>query len=184
MEGVLLRWGLVPFFAQGRPGAYSTINARVESIDTAASYRGPWKRAQRCLVPALGFYEWQQLEDGTKQPFYIRLTDQQPFAFAGLWDRSVREDGEAILSCTIITLPANAFMAGIHNVKARMPAILTKMQRQTWLEGDAAAARAVLQPYPDDLMSAAPVSRRVNSPRNNDVDLIEPLRGHPQAAVP
>ncbi len=119
-----LRWGLVPFFAKGVPGKYSTINARVESIETSASYRGPWKRGQRCIVPALGFYEWHLQADGTKQPFYIHLSDQALFGFAGLWDRSQREDGEAIESFTIITLPANPLMAEIHNTKARMPAIL------------------------------------------------------------
>jgi putative SOS response-associated peptidase YedK len=174
-EGVMLRWGLVPFFAKGKIASYSTINARVESVETSASYRMPWKREQRCILPAQGFYEWHVNEDGSKQPFYIHLNDQSVFGFAGLWDRSVADDGVAIESCTIITLPANALMADVHNGRARMPAILAQEQRETWLSGSADAARALLQGYPADLMVAYPVGKRVNSPRNNDAGLIEPL---------
>jgi putative SOS response-associated peptidase YedK len=65
-----LRWGLIPFFAHGLPPSYSTINARIETVQTAASYRGPWKRGQRCLIAACGFYEWQVQPDGkTKIPY-------------------------------------------------------------------------------------------------------------------
>lgn len=176
-EGALLRWGLVPFFAKGKIGSYSTINARVESIETSASYRTPWKRAQRCILPALGFYEWHAEPDGGKQPVYIHLKDQAIFGFAGLWDRSIGEDGKSIESCTIITMPANPFMAEIHNSKMRMPAILPRAQREAWLAGGADEAKELLRPYPDELMAADVVSPRVNSPRNNDARLIEALRG-------
>lgn len=174
-HAVPLRWGLVPFFAKGVPGKYSTINARIETIETGASYRGPWKRGQRCILPALGFYEWHVDAAGRKQPFFIHLGDQPVFGFAGLWDRSAGADGRVIESCTIITMPANRFMAEIHNVKVRMPAILTREGRQTWLRGDAGQARAALVPYPDELMEAYEVSTRVNSPRNNDEKLLDPL---------
>jgi putative SOS response-associated peptidase YedK len=93
----LLRWGLVPFWAKGVPPRLSTINARVETVATAASYRGPWKRGQRCILPATGFYEWQVRESG-KQPFYIYLTDQSLFGFAGLWDASTGADGVVLES--------------------------------------------------------------------------------------
>jgi putative SOS response-associated peptidase YedK len=174
-EGVLLRWGLVPFFAHGRIGAYSTINARVESVTTSASYRTPWKRGQRCLLPALGFYEWHVNADGTKQPYYIHLNDRELFAFAGLWDRSVAEDGTALESCTIITLPANPLMASVHNGRARMPAILNVADQDAWLSADPESAFSLIQPYPQELMVAIPVSKRVNTPRNNDAALIEPI---------
>ena len=160
---------------RGKIGSYSTINARLESVETSASYRAPWKRGQRCILPAQGFYEWHVNEDGSKQPFYIHLNDQPVFGFAGLWDKSTAEDGTVIESCTIITLPANALMADVHNGRARMPAILAREQRETWLSGTADAARAVLQSYPQELMIAYPVSKQVNSPRNNEERLIEPL---------
>ena len=88
-EGVMMRWGLIPFFARGVPPKYSTINARIETVESAASYRGPWKRGQRCIQVASGFYEWHLSAEGKKQPYFIQVADQDLFGFAGLWDRSV-----------------------------------------------------------------------------------------------
>ncbi len=174
-ELVALRWGLVPFFAKGKPGPYSTINARLETITTQNSYRGPWARGQRCLQLASGFYEWHEA-NGRKAPYYIHLADQELFAFASLWDRSVGED-TVIESCAIITLPANELMHDIHNTGGRphrMPAILRREDLEIWLSGSAEEARAVLKPYPADLMVAYEVSTRVNSSKNNGPELIVP----------
>jgi putative SOS response-associated peptidase YedK len=173
----LMRWGLVPFFAKGVPGPYSTINARIETIETSASYRGPWKRGQRCVVPAAGFYEWRVNDDGKKQPFYIKTADHEVHGYAGLWDSSKRDDGTVIESFTIITLPANPLMADIHNApgKQRMPAILDRKDYDAWLSGTVDQARAVLKQYPADSMLAWPVSTRVNKPQNNDAKLIETI---------
>jgi putative SOS response-associated peptidase YedK len=178
-EGVMMRWGLVPFFARGVAPKYSTINARIETIETAASYRGPWKRGQRCIIPAAGFFEWHVADSGTKQPFYIHAADQPLLGMAGLWDSSRREDGTVLESCTIITMPANTLMAQIHNApgKQRMPAILPVGALEAWLTGSPAEANAALAPYPAELMVAWPVSVRVNSPRNDDPTLIEALAG-------
>jgi putative SOS response-associated peptidase YedK len=174
----MVRWGLIPSFARGQPGKFSTINARIESFETAPSFRTAWKRGQRCIQPASGFYEWHLDAQGRKTPYLITLADQGLFAFAGLWDRSVRDDGAVIESCTHITLPANELMADIHNGgnhPRRMPAILRREDHEIWLKGTRAQARAVLAPYPADLMVAHPVSIRVNSVRNNGPDLIEPI---------
>jgi putative SOS response-associated peptidase YedK len=172
----LMRFGLIPFFAKGVPGKYSTINARVETVETSAAYRGPWKRHQRCLVLAGGFYEWHLLPDGKgKQPYFIKPADQDSFAFAGLWDASKADDGIVTYSFTIITLPASALMAGIHNTREREPAMLTPAACRVWLGGTAEQGRELLKPYPDDLLVAWPVSRRVNSPSSNDEKLIEPV---------
>jgi putative SOS response-associated peptidase YedK len=178
-EGVMMRWGLVPFFAKGITPKYSTINARIETIETAACYRGPWRRAQRCIVPAAGFFEWHLQAGGGKQPFYIQAADQPMFAMAGLWDRSRSEDGGVIESCTIITMPANALMAEIHNApgKGRMPAMLSMSALDVWLNGSLEQAHAALQLYPTDFMVAWPVSVRVNSPRNDDPELVTALAG-------
>jgi putative SOS response-associated peptidase YedK len=172
-----MRWGLVPFFAKGIPGPYSTINARIETIETAASYRGPWKRGQRCIIPAAGFYEWHLNDDGKKQPFYIRCVAQEVHGYAGLWESSTREDGMVIESCTIVTLPAHPMMAEIHNApgKQRMPVILERKDYDAWLAGSLEEARAVLRQYPAGDMVAWPVGTRVNAPKNNDAALIEPL---------
>jgi putative SOS response-associated peptidase YedK len=171
-----MRFGLIPFFAKGAPGPYSTINARVETVETSPSYRGPWKRAQCCLVLASGFYEWHLLaDDKSKQPYFIKPADQESFAFAGLWDSSKAEDGTVTYSFTIITLPASPLMAGIHNTKKREPAILTPQGCRAWLGGTPEQRRALLKPYPDELIVAWPISKRVNSPNSNDKKLIEPV---------
>lgn len=181
-EGVTLRWGLIAFFAKGVPPKYSTINATLEKIDNGPVWRGPWARGQRCILPAAGFYEWHLSEAGQKQPFFIHPVDQEVFGFAGLWDRSVAADGTAIESCTIITMPGNDLMRQVHNTgnnPHRMPAILEPADYDAWLKGGAAEARAVLRQYPADMMVAYQVSTRVNSPRNNDEKLIEPVTGRP-----
>lgn len=172
-RGELLRWGLIPFFTRGLQPKYSTINATVERLESGPCWRGPWKRGQRCILPASGFYEWQ-VREGGKQPYAIEVTDQPVFGFAGLWDRSVRADGTAIDSCTIITLPASPLMAEIHNSKRREPAILAAADHEAWLSGTAEEATASLRPYPDELLHAWEVSQRVNSPKNNDADLLRP----------
>jgi putative SOS response-associated peptidase YedK len=155
-----MRWGLIPFFAHGEAGRYATFNARVETVRTSPAYRGPWRRGQRCLVPAEGFYEWQVVPGG-KQPWYIGCADQTLCAFAGLWDSSTPPGGEPILSVTVITLPASPMMAEIHNTKQREPAILRREDHETWLSGTPEEAFACLQPYADALRSAWPVERDV-----------------------
>jgi putative SOS response-associated peptidase YedK len=128
------------------------------------------------LVVARGFYEWQVQADGkTKVPFYIHLNDQDVFAFAGLWDSSKTDAGDYIESCTHITVPANNLVGEIHNTKHRMPAILEKADRETWLTGAPEDAWETLTSYPDDLMIAWPVSPRINTPKNNDATLIQPV---------
>ncbi len=170
--GARLHWGLIPFWAKGVQPKYSTINATVERLTEGATWRGPWKRGQRCLMPASGFYEWQVLADGrTKQPYYVTLDDQEIFGFAALWDSSAGADG-VVESCTIVTMPANRLMSEIHNVKHRMPAILARGDRDIWLAGTPAEALSAIKQYPDAHMRATPVSRRVNTPRNNDPELI------------
>ncbi len=150
-----------------------TFNARTERIEIAASFRGPWARGQRCILPAAGFYEWQA-RTGGKQPYFIKAADREVFGFAGLWDRSRGAEG-VVESCTIITMPANELLTEIHNTGHRMPAILREEHHEAWLSGSADEARAALVPYPSDLMVARPVSPKVNSARNDDESLIEPL---------
>ena len=181
-EGVMMRWGLIPFFARGVPPKYSTINARIETVESAASYRGPWKRGQRCIQVASGFYEWHLSAEGKKQPYFIQVADQDLFGFAGLWDRSVNADGEPVESCVHITMPGNALMCDIHNTgnnPHRMPAILRKEDCDAWLGGTMDEARTALRQYPADLMTAYPVSTRVNTPKNNDKKLIERYESRP-----
>ncbi len=174
-EGVMMRWGLVPFFLKGENPKFATMNARVETMETSPAFRDAWKRGQRCIVPAVGFYEWQVLPDGRKQPWFIGLKDQEVMGMAALWERSVKSDGTVIESFAIITVPAHEFMANIHNAKQRMPAILRAEDIGAWLEGTPQQARAALIQYPAENMRAHRVSSRVNSPKNDDEKLMEPL---------
>jgi putative SOS response-associated peptidase YedK len=175
-EGAEMRWGLIPWWAYGRALKASTINATVERLDTAPSYRDPWRRGQRCLLVMGGFYEPHINPDGSRDPYFLRLTDREVFGVAGLWDRSRRPDGSHVLSCTLITVPANRLLAEVHNGKPRMPAILAQSDHDSWLNGAPQHARAALRPYPAGLMEAWKVSRRVNNPRlPNDATLIERL---------
>jgi len=176
--GVLMRWGLIPYFAQGVPPKYSTINATIEHLERGAAWRGPWSRGQRCIMPATAFYEWHLGADGKKNPYVIKLADQEVFGFAALWDRSIAGDGNVIESCAIITMPGNELMKRIHNTGAhpfRMPALLAREDREQWLAGTATDAKSALKPYPQDCMVAYQVSTRVNSPKNNDRTLVEPV---------
>ena len=139
---------------------------RYRAANGATGRKPGLSHGQRCIIPALGFYEWHVNADGTQQPFYIHLDDQTVFGFAGLWE------GEY---CAIITLPANTLMACIHKSKARMPAILARDMREPWLFGSPEAAAETLVAYPDEKMIAYAVDPRVNSVRNNDETLLDPL---------
>ena len=97
-EGLMMRWGLIPFWAHGVAPKASTINARVENLASAPMWRDPWNRGQRCIMPAAGFYEWHLAETGAKHPYFIHLADREAFGFAALWDRSFKEDGTVIRS--------------------------------------------------------------------------------------
>jgi putative SOS response-associated peptidase YedK len=174
-ECVRMRWGLIPAFANGIAGKYNTINCRIESMESSPAYRTAWRRGQRCIFIASGFYEWHDNEDGTRQPYYIRPSDPDEgcaFMIAGLWDSSTTAEGVEILSCTMITMPANALMAEIHNDKQRMPAILEAEDVGTWLTGSSDAARQVLKQYPSELMMAWQVSKAVNAAKNNKPELL------------
>jgi putative SOS response-associated peptidase YedK len=165
----MLRWGLIPSWADD-PGIGSRmINARSETVAEKPSFRRAFKE-RRCLIPADGFYEWQKT-NGSKQPYYFRMKDGRPFAFAGLWE-SWAGDGE-IRSCTILTTDANHLVGEIHQ---RMPVILPSEYYELWLEPavrEPDQLLPLLNPYPTDEMEAYPVSRRVNSPSNDDPGCVE-----------
>jgi putative SOS response-associated peptidase YedK len=196
-EGVHLRWGLIPYWANGKQMG-NTINARIETVRTNSSFRDAWQRGQRCLVALSGFYEWQAQPPDWQitVPFYITVVDQDPFFLAGLWDRSQTPQGEWIESCTVITMAANELMADIHNSKKagpkrvllpkkdrRMPAILAKEDHDTWLNGTPEQAFQVLKQFPSGMMFAYPVSNRVNSNRNDGPELIERRESSPQESA-
>jgi putative SOS response-associated peptidase YedK len=167
----IMRWGLIPSWAKDPAIGNRMINARADTLPEKPSYRGPL-RCHRCLILADGFYEWQAGPDG-KQPMFIHLKDRALFGLAGLWDVWRSPDGTPLITCTIITTEPNALMAEIHN---RMPVILPREDFAAWLDPqrtDAAQVMPLLRPYPAEEMACYPVSRRVNSPANDDPTLIE-----------
>jgi len=172
LELALARWGLVPFWAKDPAIGNRMINARGETVAAKPAFRAAFRK-RRCLVPADGFFEWQKTGDG-KQPWYIRDAGGEPMALAGLWELWDPPDGgEPLASCTIITTGANELMRPLHE---RMPVVLDEAGREAWLDPAAESKQleALLAPAPDGILEAWPVSRRVNSPFNEDPSLVEP----------
>ncbi len=169
----LLRWGLIPAWAKDATMGSKLINARAETVAEKPSFRSAF-RHRRCLVIADGFYEWRR-QDGKKQPFYFRMQNQQPFAFAGLWEHWQDPKGEAIDSCTILTTEANELLQQIHE---RMPVILNPKDYDLWLDPTVQKPeqlQQLLQPYSSAMMTSYPVSTKVNKPTNDTPELINSL---------
>lgn len=162
-----MRWGLIPFWMKEIPKTAPLINARCETVASKPSFRNAYKK-RRCLIPADGFYEWQK-KDNAKQPFYIKLKNQDLFTFAGLWERWETAD-KVIESCTILTCEANEDMKSIH---MRMPVIIDPGHYQSWFKNENPAD--LLVPYPNGRLQIHPVSTYVNNPKNNDAECIAPV---------
>lgn len=165
-ELVMLRWGLVPFWAKDPSIGNKMINARAETVAEKPAYRAAY-RHRRCIVLADGFYEWRK-EGDVKTPHFISLASGDPFALAGLWENwTAKESGETLQTTTLITTAANDFMTPLHH---RMPVILESNTAGEWLAGstdlldDVAAITPALQAWP--------VDRRVNNARNEGEELV------------
>ncbi len=172
-EAATVRWGLIPSWAKDPSIGNRMINARAETVADKPAFRSAVK-ARRCLIAADGFYEWRKINGG-KLPHLIRFSDGRPFAFAGLWERWAGPGGETVDSTTIITTRPNEIVATLHD---RMPVILPREAFDEWL-GPAPLPRPhleeLLSPHPATGMEAFAVSRRVNSPANDDAQCIAPL---------
>ncbi len=168
----MARWGLIPSWAKDIKISYSTINARAETVAEKPVFRSAFQR-RRCLIPADGFFEWQEIANSKiKQPWYISLKSQEPMALAGLWEYWQGKDGSEIESCTIIVTSCNELMQPIHD---RMPVILSPETWDTWLDTantNKQGLQTLLTQYPDEEMTAWPVSTVVNSPRHNGGECI------------
>jgi putative SOS response-associated peptidase YedK len=169
------RWGLVPSWSKDPAMGNRMINARSETVRTQPAFRSAWKRGQRCLILADGFYEWQKpaMEGGAKIPHWIHLPNRRPFGFAGIWERW--DGGETpLFTTTILTRDANASVSSIHD---RMPVILTEeAEWNGWIDPDApleGAWELVEGNDPGEIL-AEPVSTYVNRPANEGPRCIEP----------
>lgn len=172
-EAVWLRWGLIPSWAKDPAIGNRMINARAETVAEKPAFRAALRR-RRCLVAADGFYEWQR-RGKQKQPHFIRMRDDRPFGFAGLWEAWEGPDHSDIQSCTLLTTEPNELIRPIHD---RMPVIVAAKNYQQWLDPaiQPAELSGMLCPYPSDQMTADPVSTLVNNPANDAPNCIEPQR--------
>jgi len=170
-----LRWGLVPAWSKRPDSRYSMINARAETVKSKPAYRNAFKQ-RRCLIPAEGFSAWKTGKGG-KTPFLIRRGDGEPFAMAGRWERWHAPEGNPIAFCTIIVTDANALVRAIHD----RIVILQRKDFAAWLDPanqDAEGLLALLNPADPAPWTLYPVSRHVNSPRNDSPKLLEPVEAN------
>ncbi|MDA7979896.1 MAG: SOS response-associated peptidase [Pirellulales bacterium] len=167
-----LRWGLIPSWASDPAVGSRNINARAETVTERPTFRSAFQR-RRCLIPADGFIEWT-VDGRVKQPHYIKLRSGEPFAFAGLWE-TWGQGEDLAQSFAIITTDANDVLRPLHE---RMPVILPPPAYGKWLDRDEHNTDELLEllrPYPSREMQYFAISTRVNSPRHDDPECLEPV---------
>ena len=170
----MLRWGMIPSWAQQRNVGQRLINARAESLLDKPAFRRPLRK-QRCLIVASGFYEWERIGK-VRQPFLFSHQQQDVFFIAGLWDQWTASPQEVIESCTIITTEANTIVSPIHD---RMPTILSLEQACAWLDPNTSLdelAALARQTYSPQFMDATRVESLVNDVSNEGPDCQKPLQ--------
>jgi putative SOS response-associated peptidase YedK len=168
-EPGVLRWGLIPHYADPDTFDRLLINARAETVAEAPAFRDAFE-THRCLIVADGFYEWRAEETG-KKPVWITRSDREPFAFAGLWAAATRGDGSTIHSCAILTCAPGEVVAPIHD---RMPVILDREGEEAWLAPGAGRSELQALLVPTDELAVTDVSDAVNDVRQDGPALIEP----------
>ncbi|MFO7575912.1 MAG: SOS response-associated peptidase [Bacteroidales bacterium] len=178
---ILMRWGLIPGWVRDAMSAkeirIKTFNARAETADTKPSFAESF-RERRCIVPVSGFYEWQHTTSG-KLPWYIRSSSDDYLSLGGLWSEWLSDDdGNKVVSFSIVTTAANALMSEIHNSGKRMPLILDSSSVERWLDAETGTdeLKSMMVPCSDDSLSAwtiGPMISARNSEKNTP-DLIKP----------
>jgi putative SOS response-associated peptidase YedK len=141
--------------------AYSTINARDDRIQAAATYRDSFKK-RRCLVPATGWYEWQKIDAKTKQPFHFQPAAKS-FALAGIYDTWKGRDGLSdITSFSVVTTSPAPSTAVYHD---RMPVVLEESQFEDWMRLPPETAAEMMKPH-DGAIDVWAVPKEVGNVRN------------------
>lgn len=167
-----MRWQLVPKHEAEFATKLSTINAKSETVFDSPLF-GELVVRRRCVVPLSGFFEWKA-EGRQKRPFKVHLRDGSIMSLAGVWEAWRPGTADERRSFTILTTAANTFMWEIHH---RMPVLLDRAAVSEWLNPEVRERKAlenILQPCPDDWLAAVPVSRLVNSAKNNGPELLQP----------
>ena len=172
-----LRWGLIPAWASDISIGAKLNNARAESVTEKPAFRQafskPSSRRGRCLIPADGYFEWQEAPAGVrgarKQPYYLQHADGELLAMAGVWDSWQSAQGELFESFAVLTIAPNLEASAIHE---RMPVLIAKDDRQRWLHGNTSEASALLRTAPDGSLRTHAVDRRMSSARIDDAQCI------------
>lgn len=166
-ELVVGQWALIPWFAKERKLKFPTCNARSEELAGKASYKQPWARGQRCVIPAWAFFE-PNWETGKHVPWIFRRADGLPWGLAGLWNTwADPATGELVESYTMLTLNADQhpLMCRMHRPDPKRPPELQDKRSvvpiapedvDTWLFGTQAQAQALVQLAPADSFDARP----------------------------
>lgn len=159
-----MKWGLIHSWSKDPQMGNKLINARSETLHEKPSFKESFKN-KRCLIPVDGFIEWKG-----KRPYYIRPKSQDLFAFAGLW--STWDSGDDPLNTyTVITTEANKTLSPLHS---RMPVILHPDNYEKWLTAESNTLSSLLIPCPDEDLEYFEISTAVNSPKNNDPEVLRP----------
>lgn len=167
----MMRWGLIPGWSKEPTTKYATFNARAESLIEKPAYRNSWKHGQRCLVPALGYFEWKQEANG-KKPFFIRSVLPEPLVLAGIWDLW-KNDEKEISSFSIVTREAMGMLKDIHS---RMPLMLVPDAANRWLTGNIDDAQSILHTAGDVAVQFYSVDPKIGNTHNQGPDLIIPYK--------
>lgn len=170
----LVRWGLIPAWVKDPKTFSLVLQARSDTVLDKPSFKNAMKR-RRCLIPADGFYEWN--EDTTpRKPYVVLPKDRRPVAFAGIWESWMGPNGEELETAAVITTDANKTLHPIHH---RMPVVIPPEAFDFWLDCrhvDENSAAALLVPAPEDLFEAHEISPAVNRVANDYPDLIKPVK--------
>jgi len=160
-------WGLIPFWTKNPKVGAKSINTRSETISQKPSFKEAFKK-QRCLIPANGYYEWKKGNSNT--PYRIFIKDERIFTIAGIWDVWKDAENREIYTFSIITTKANSILENIHG---RMPVILNPDDEKSWLqEDDEVRLKSLLKPYSSSFFDFYPISKAINSPKNNNPNVI------------
>ena len=167
----VLRWGLVPSWAQDAKGAARRINARSETVADKPAFRAAYAR-RRCLVPADGYYEWQV--DGTrKQPWFLSSRDGAPLAMAGVYEVWRGPDGAPLWTCAVLTTAAADELGHIHD---RTPLLVPRSDWARWLDpAREDPGPGLLVPAVSGFLDAWPVGSAVGNVRNDGPELARPV---------
>lgn len=164
-RGQLMRWGMVPPWADSFESKFATFNARLETVEQKPSFSNAWQKSQRCIIPMAGYYEWRG-HQGNKKPFYVTDRNAGCLGLAGLYEIW----GDNNFSCTILTTEAQHELSEIHH---RMPIMIRAEQVGDWIYGDN-NKKSILHLNQADVVFHQ-VSKRVGNVGNDFASLIEPL---------